>query len=81
MKQNCVEMTSKVISIFCYKVILPLLGAQNLFCRFLECKIYFAASWSAKFILPLFFVPNFVCSPLLVNVIWQTAKIDNALAK
>ena len=27
------------------------LGVQNLFCGRLECKIYFAAAWSAKFIL------------------------------
>jgi len=26
-------------------------GVQNLFCVILECKIYFALFWSAKFIL------------------------------
>jgi hypothetical protein len=33
------------------KFILRLFGVQNLFCVFLECKIYFAFFWSAKFIL------------------------------
>jgi hypothetical protein len=32
------------------KFILPI-GVQNLFCDSLECKIYFAIAWSAKFIL------------------------------
>jgi len=34
---------------------------QNLFCVFLECKIYFAFFWSAKFILRLFGVQNLFC--------------------
>ena len=36
------------------KLILRAFGVQNLFCVFLECKIYFACFWSAKFILRLF---------------------------
>jgi len=43
------------------KFILQLFGVQNLFCIFLECKIYFAAFWSAKFILQLFGVQNLFC--------------------
>jgi len=34
---------------------------QNLFCVILECKIYFALSWSAKFILRYLGVQNLFC--------------------
>jgi predicted secreted protein len=40
---------------------LPFFGVQNLFCGFLEYKIYFAVFWSAKFILPFFGVENLFC--------------------
>jgi len=36
------------------RFILRVFGVQNLFCVFLECKIYFACFWSAKFILRVF---------------------------
>ncbi|RKZ48024.1 MAG: hypothetical protein DRR16_25460 [Candidatus Parabeggiatoa sp. nov. 3] len=35
-------------------------GVQNLFCVDMECKIYFALRWSAKFILPCFFQTKFI---------------------
>jgi hypothetical protein len=36
--------------LFLLKIFLRPLGVQNLFCSPLECKIYFAAFWSAKFL-------------------------------
>jgi len=46
---------------------------QNLFCVILECKIYFALFWSAKFILRYFGVQNLFCVILECKIYFARA--------
>jgi hypothetical protein len=54
------------------------LGVQNLFCGPLGVQNLFCGPLGVQNLFcGLFGVQNLFCGPLLVNVIWQTAKIDN----